>query len=189
MCGFLGWIRPRPDPWSETERALQQRVLGRLRHRGPDDEGEAVAGGLWMGFRRLSIIDLTEAGRQPMVFGGGRYTLTFNGEIYNYRELRKELAGPSPGARGDTAVLGQLLAEMPVERVLEKVRGMFAFAWWDAETRELLLVRDHFGIKPLYHEVPGAGGEFRYGSELRSVHALMGGASAISRRAVVQYAR
>lgn len=94
-----------------------------------------------MGFRRLSILDLSEAGRQPMEFGEGRHCLTFNGEIYNYRELRRGLDS-APVSTGDSAVLGRLLESRPVERVLPELRGMFAFAWWDSVEKRLSVARD-----------------------------------------------
>jgi asparagine synthase (glutamine-hydrolysing) len=158
-----------------------------IAHRGPDDEAEAFGDGWWMGFRRLSILDLSEHGRQPMRFGGGRFSLTFNGEIYNFRELRMSLAGANLSSSGDTAVLGTLLSHEAVERVLPRLRGMFAFAWWDEETRTLVLVRDHFGIKPLYYRVR-ADGELVYGSEVKAVRALSG-SCAISRAALADYLR
>jgi asparagine synthase (glutamine-hydrolysing) len=106
MCGFLGWFRSSRTPWREEERARQSAALKSITHRGPDDGSEALGEGWWMGFRRLSILDLSEHGRQPMRFGGGRYTLTFNGEIYNFRELRRELEDQARGFRGDLAEAG-----------------------------------------------------------------------------------
>lgn len=154
-------------------------------HRGPDDGAEHLLEGGWMGFRRLAILDLTTHARQPMSFGGGRQTLTFNGEIYNFNELRSGLSGAPLDSSGDTAVLGALLERGPLEQVLPLLRGMFAFAWWDEQTRALTLVRDHFGIKPLYYRLLPDGG-IVYGSELRAV-ARLGGASAASRTALAQF--
>ena len=93
MCGFLGWFRSPNTPWREDERALRRRALQMIVHRGPDDSAEVEGSDWWMGFQRLSILDLSDHGRQPMSFGGGRFTLTFNGEIYNFRALRQTLAG------------------------------------------------------------------------------------------------
>ncbi len=187
MCGFIGWFRSPGTPWREEERALQQQVLSMITHRGPDDGAESLHDGGWMGFRRLSILDLTTHARQPMSFGGGRQTLTFNGEIYNFRELRAGLGGAGLDSSGDTAVLGALLERGPLEDVLPRLRGMFAFAWWDQADRKLTLVRDHFGIKPLYYQVTADGG-IVYGSELRAV-ARLGRASAVSRAALAQFFR
>jgi len=187
MCGFLGWFRSSDALWREEECGLQARALVSMAHRGPDDGSDAKGEDWWMGFRRLSILDLTDHGRQPMCFGGGRFTLTFNGEIYNFRELRTTLGDVKLDSSGDTAVLGTMLEREAVERVLAKLRGMFALAWWDAETRTLVLARDHFGIKPLYYSVT-AGGELVYGSELRAVR-MLSGASGLSKTALAQFFR
>jgi len=187
MCGFLGWFRSSNAPWREDQRALQKRALERIVHRGPDDGSEAAGEDWWMGFRRLSILDLSEHGRQPMQFGSGRFTLTFNGEIYNFRELRAALGGVKLDSSGDTAVLGTMLEREPAERVLARLRGMFAIAWWDAGTRTLTLARDHFGIKPLYYRINGQG-ELIYGSELRAVR-MLSGHGGISQTALADYFR
>lgn len=188
MCGFLGWFHPQPLPWSPEQQRLQSDSLRSISHRGPDDDGVMDSPGVWMGFRRLSILDLSPAGHQPMAFTGGRHTLTFNGEIYNFRELRAQLGEPVLASSGDSAVLGTLLATLPVEQVLERLRGMFAFAWWDAEKRELIAARDPFGIKPLYFR-HHADGTLWIGSELKAVHQLSGGDCGTSRRAIAQYLR
>ena len=185
MCGFLGWFRSPSTPWREDERALRRRALQMIVHRGPDDSAEVEGSDWWMGFQRLSILDLSDHGRQPMSFGGGRFTLTFNGEIYNFRELRAGLGEVKLPSSGDTAVLGALLERAPVEKVLAGLRGMFAIAWRDAETGSVVLARDHFGIKPLYYRI-SADGELVYGSELRAVRKL-GGGGQVSRIALTQY--
>lgn len=188
MCGFLGWFHPPGASWREEELAVQQRELALLAHRGPDDAAAASGDGWWMGFRRLSVLDLSTHARQPMGFIGGRRMLTFNGEIYNFRELRATLGQASLSSSGDTAVLGALLSREPVPQVLAKLRGMFAFAWRDEDAGTLTLVRDHFGIKPLYyHELPGGG--LVYGSELRAVARLAGVATEVSAAAVAQFFR
>lgn len=187
MCGFLGWFRSTGTPWREDERARQSRALASITHRGPDDAAEVLEDGCWMGFRRLSILDLSEHGRQPMSFGAGRFTLTFNGEIYNFRELRHTLVDAELDSTGDTVVLGTALASQGVEKMLPQLRGMFAIAWSDASKRSLVLARDAFGIKPLYYHVSGDGGLI-YGSELRGVAALAA-ASTWSPAALAQYFR
>ena len=164
---------------------MRMRALQMIVHRGPDDRAEAEGEGWWMGFQRLSILDLSDHGRQPMFFAGGRFTLTFNGEIYNFRELRAGLGEVNLPSSGDTAVLGALLERAPVEKVLAGLRGMFAIAWRDAETGSVVLARDHFGIKPLYYRMSSAG-ELVYGSELRAVRKL-GGGRQVSRAALAQY--
>lgn len=186
MCGFVGWFRSPGTPWREAERARQVKALAQIVHRGPDDGAEASGDGWWMGFRRLSILDLSTHARQPMTFGHGRHTLTFNGEIYNFRELRAQfLGGKGLDSSGDTIVLGTMLERLPLAQVLAGLRGMFAFAWRDESTGAVTLVRDHFGIKPLYYHL-GADGALVYGSELRAVAALAG-VSEVSPLALAQY--
>ncbi|MFZ4765036.1 MAG: asparagine synthase (glutamine-hydrolyzing) [Roseimicrobium sp.] len=188
MCGFIGWFQAKGHVDMDRRRQLTA-ALKRITHRGPDDSLEASGGDWWMGFRRLSILDLSNAGRQPMRFQGSRYTLTFNGEIYNYRELREAIM---PGANlistGDTAVLGSLLAAHPVEEVLAELRGMFAFAWWDAQTRSLVAARDHFGIKPLYYAHCGDG-TLMLSSELRVIRFLLGDEARLAQPALAQFLR
>lgn len=166
-------------------RAMQ--ALHGMGHRGPDDEDAAYGDGWWLGFRRLAILDLSPGGRQPMSFGNGRYTLTFNGEIYNYRKLREGLPDREFRSTGDTEVLGAMLERAGASEVLPQLRGMFAFAWWDSEERSLVVARDHFGIKPLYYRVNGD--ELFIASELRTVATLSGCARQLSKRALAQYFR
>jgi len=152
MCGFLGWFSKLSDAPLPAEAARFAAALDLIRHRGPDDAGVESGPGWWMGFRRLSILDLSPAAHQPMNFGGAHW-LTFNGEIYNYRELRREFDEENFRSSGDTELLGKLIERDGPEAALRKLRGMFAFAWWDTERRTLTLARDAFGIKPLYvHE-------------------------------------
>jgi asparagine synthase (glutamine-hydrolysing) len=188
MCGFLGWFRSSiHTPWREEERALQARALAAITHRGPDDGAEALTEQGWMGFRRLSILDLSDHARQPMRFEGARFTLTFNGEIYNYRELRGTLGDVELDSTGDTAVLGALIARDGIEHTLRHLRGMFALAWWDAQMHTLVLARDAFGIKPLYYRLR-SDGALLYGSELRAV-AMLDGSARVSRPALAQFLR
>lgn len=146
MCGFLSCFGKKP-----TETLLEQ-GLQALAPRGPDDKGIYEDSLSWMGFRRLSILDLSHLGHQPMLFDDGRYVLVFNGEIYNYRELRSTyLRGVDIQSSGDTETLGHLLQIMPVEKLLPKLRGMFAFVWYDKFDRKVTAARDPFGIKPIYY--------------------------------------
>ena len=188
MCGFLGWFKASAQPVSEAGLQLATSSLAAIRHRGPDDGGEASGDGWWMGFRRLSILDLSPGGHQPMSFGSGRHLLTFNGEIYNFRELKASLPPRSFNSSGDTEVLGALLESQPVEHVLSRLRGMFAFAWWDTLERSLLVARDPFGIKPLYYRVSPEG-DLWIGSELRALRQLSGAPLQVSKRALAQYFR
>ena len=172
MCGICGVIGTDPR---RVEPAVR-RMMRAMVHRGPDDEGyeqapvgpgasEAVAG---LGFRRLSILDLSPAGHQPMVNPDTGDILVFNGEIYNFRELRAKLAAEGIEVRssGDTEVLLKSLSRWG-ERALEFLDGMFAFAFYHASSRRILLARDHVGIKPLY--VAQTSGAFVFASEVRAI--------------------
>ncbi len=144
-----------------------------IAHRGPDDSGEWIdpTYGVAIGFRRLAIIDVSPAGHQPMVSVSGRYVATFNGEIYNFEDLRRELreAGLAPPFRGhsDTEVMLAAFEAWGVEASVKRFNGMFAIALWDRERRCLQLVRDRMGVKPLYYGQ--AGRTFLYGSELKAL--------------------
>jgi asparagine synthase (glutamine-hydrolysing) len=151
MCGIAGalWAAPELAPRAEAGVRLMSE---RMRARGPDAEGFWSAGGVALGHRRLSILDLDARADQPMLSADGRYALVFNGEIYNFRELRRELAAAGAALRtsSDTEVLLELFAREGAA-MLPRLRGMFAFALWDARERELFLARDPYGIKPLYY--------------------------------------
>jgi asparagine synthase (glutamine-hydrolysing) len=141
-------------------------MTARLVHRGPDDEGLWSAHGIALGHRRLSILDLSSAGHQPMSLGP--YTLVYNGEIYNFRRLRDELPGPFR-SDSDTEVLLHLYARDGA-RCLERLEGMFAFAVWDANTRGLFAARDRLGIKPFFYRTTDVG--FAFASELKALLVL-----------------
>lgn len=144
MCGIAGIVGPRAS--EEAVRAMTRRIA----HRGPDGEGAFAAPGVALGHRRLSIIDLSDAGSQPMRSVDGRFTIVFNGEIYNYKELRAELGGYPFRSQTDTEVI--LAAwERWGEEALDRLLGMFAFAIHDAHDGSVTLVRDRLGIKPLYY--------------------------------------
>jgi asparagine synthase (glutamine-hydrolysing) len=166
MCGICGTLER--DPARPAGEDRLRAMTARLRHRGPDGEGRHVDGPLGLGHRRLSIIDLSDAGRQPMTVDDGRLWIVFNGEIYNYRELRAELEsrGHRFRSRSDTEVLLRLYGdEGPA--CLTRLIGMFAFAVWDARERRLFLARDHFGIKPLYYaSTPET---FAFASEIKAL--------------------
>ena len=173
MCGIAGIVgsTARPDD--------VERMTERLRHRGPDDAGTWEDEGVRLGHRRLSIIDLSPAGRQPMTVG--HHTVVFNGEIYNYRELRDELGG-SFQSGSDTEVLLRLYARDGA-RCVGKLRGMFAFAVWDARRRVLFAARDRLGIKPFYfRELPDG---IAFASELKALLEL--GRPEIDRDALADY--
>src|ERR1051326_3467687 len=138
-----------------------------IRHRGPDDEGYYRSGSLGFGFRRLSIIDLN-TGHQPLCNEDGTVWIVFNGEIYNYQELRSALQnrGHVFRTRTDTEISVHLYEEFGVGCV-EKLRGMFAFAIWDENRRQLLLARDRVGIKPLYYWLSAR--SIAFGSEIKAL--------------------
>jgi asparagine synthase (glutamine-hydrolysing) len=170
VCGIAGFWGP---PFrSEEASALLRRMTDTIRHRGPDDEGQWLdpAAGIALGHRRLSIIDLSPEGHQPMVSACGRYVIIFNGEIYNFQDLRDELlaqgAGPFRG-HSDTEVMLAGIARWGLEAALRRLAGMFAFALWDREQRTLALVRDRLGEKPLYWGRAGA--TLLFGSELKAL--------------------
>ncbi len=160
MCGIAGTVGV------ETPDVVRE-MSGALVHRGPDDSGLFFDGGalVALAHRRLSIIDVTSSGHQPMSNGGGRYEIVFNGEVYNFRELRKELEGSGHRftSQSDTEVVLAAWSEWG-DAALSRFRGMFAFAIWDREKRELFLARDRFGIKPLYYAFPSRA--FLFASEL-----------------------
>ena len=189
MCGIAGFLTPRRSARPALEAAVAA-MTEALRHRGPDDGGlwSDADAGIALGHRRLSIIDISAAGHQPMVTADGRLVITFNGEIYNYRDLAQQLrqAGVTLRSRSDTEVLLQGFARWGAAETLRQCEGMFAFAVWDRDRRELRLGRDRLGIKPLYWgHVDGA---FTFASELKALRAL-GSALDIDRAALAAYLR
>ena len=167
MCGIVGIVHHAAD--RPVERPTIQRMCDAIRHGGPDDEGLHVEGQVGLGMRRLSIIDLG-GGHQPIYNEDKSCVIVFNGEIYNYRELREGLLarGHVLATHSDTEAIVHLYEEMG-ERCVEPLRGMFAFAIWDARRRRLLLARDRFGIKPLY--VVEAAWGLAFASELKALTA------------------
>ena len=148
-------------------------MLDVLRHRGPDDEGVWREGDVAFGQRRLSIIDLSPAGRQPMVSACGRFVLTINGEIYNYQDLRREVEAAGPVAwrgRSDSEVLLEAIARFGLAAALDKARGMFALGLWDRRDKVVQLARDRFGEKPLYYCATGQ--TLAFASELTAIERL-----------------
>ena len=176
MCGIAGFLDTTLRNSSEHLHATARRMGEAIRHRGPDDAGSWVdaAAGIALAHRRLSILDLSPAGHQPMLSGNGRYVIVFNGEIYNFQELRKELEKSNDAAlrfRGhsDTEVMLACFEKWDVEPTLSRLNGMFAFALWDRRERILYLGRDRLGEKPLYYG--WMGGVFLFGSELKALRA------------------
>lgn len=153
MCGIAGFLNLNHQP---ADKALLQPMVARLVHRGPDGDGHIVDGELALGHRRLAIIDVTPAAAQPMHSEDGRWVISYNGELYNFKKLRTELRalGHSFRTASDTEVVLAALAQWGVE-ALKRFNGMFAFALWDRRERTLMLARDRYGIKPMYWGVFG----------------------------------
>jgi asparagine synthase (glutamine-hydrolysing) len=196
MCGIIGFIK-RSGSAAEVLNLSVQAMAAQLTHRGPDDSGSWAdpKAGVALGHRRLSIIDLSAAGHQPMVSASGRFVLAFNGEIYNHLEIRSALMndGAAPAWRGhsDTETLLAGIERWGPETTLKKLTGMFAFALWDTHESSLTLTRDRIGEKPLYYGWTGRGEAraFVFGSELKALKAYSGFDSAVSREALAQYLR
>src|SRR3954469_1292620 len=164
MCGIAGAVSLNGAPVAEEVIAAMTRVI---EHRGPDDEGLWVEGGVGLGNRRLAIIDLSPAGHMPMADETGDLVITYNGELYNFRELRRELEGLGHVFRShtDTEVVLRAYKEWG-PRCLERLNGMFGLAIWDGRRRELFLARDRYGVKPVYYTQ--VGDELLFGSEIKS---------------------
>lgn len=165
MCGIAGIIEKENKP---VDGGMLQAMADSIASRGPDDQGIWQKGSVGLVHRRLSIIDLSPLGKQPMISAEGRFTITFNGEIYNYLELRDELkkGGASFRSNSDTEVLLHLYAKKGRE-MLHDLRGMFSFAIWDQEKRELFFARDRLGQKPFFFRTDEGG--FRFASDLRAL--------------------
>lgn len=187
MCGIAGILN---DSSSEPGRLVSE-MIGAIRYRGPDDSGvwcdERV--GIGLGHARLSILDLSPEGHQPMASAGGRYVLTYNGEVYNFQELRRELENDGVRFRGhsDTEVMLAAFEAWGIQPAIRRFVGMFAFALWDRETRTLSLVRDRLGIKPLYFG--WAGNAFVFGSELKVFRSYKAFEPTIDRNALCSFMR
>ena len=192
MCGFAGFLATDVGALGSPE-AVATRMAVAIEHRGPDDAGawaDAQAG-IALGHRRLSIVDLSPAGHQPMHSAGEQFVLAFNGEIYNHLDLRAELeaARTAPAWRGhsDTETLLAAFEQWGLEATLKRTVGMFAIALWDVRERTLHLARDRFGEKPLYYG--WVNGAFVFGSELKALRAYPGFANLVSREALALYMR
>ena len=189
MCGFAGIAGPQGDRAARA--AMAGCMADTLRHRGPDDSGawSDDRGEVGLGFRRLAILDLGPEGHQPMVSAEGRYTVVLNGEIYNCTSLRDELAASGSTFRGhsDTEVLLAAVSRWGVQATLPRLWGMFAFALWDSLERDLHLVRDRLGKKPLYYGWQGDA--FLFGSELKALRAYPGFHASVNRDALAAFLR
>ena len=165
MCGIAGVLHRDGRPASPV---LLNKMADAIAHRGPDDYGVYVDGSLGLSHRRLSIIDLSSAGAQPMLSADGRFVISYNGELYNFQELRRELEAKGRRFRShsDTEVVLEAFAEWGTAAI-ERFNGMFAFAVWDREEQRLTLARDRFGVKPLYFA--DLGHSILFGSEVKAI--------------------
>ena len=168
MCGIAGFFVPNSGRGPDELRQRAGAMASALVHRGPDAEGLWVDAQTGVGFahRRLKVIDLSEAASQPMVSHSGRFVLAFNGEIYNFKEIRKQLPAVHWRGDSDTEVLLAAIDHWGLERAVAASVGMFAFALWDRQEKQLNLVRDRLGVKPLFYGVM-SDGSFAFGSELK----------------------
>ena len=185
MCGICVFTGEVLDE-NENREAVLRRMTDVITHRGPDSSGFYLGDGIAMGFRRLSIIDITESGDQPIYNEDKTLVLTFNGEIYNYRPLREELLarGHTFRTQTDSEVLVHGFEEWG-PGLLNRLRGMFGFAIWNTKEKSLFLARDFFGIKPLHYSMQD--GRFLYGSEIKSLLAFPGFRKKFNARALDRY--
>jgi asparagine synthase (glutamine-hydrolysing) len=191
MCGITGFVDFSGSSHEEELNYITRRMTSAISHRGPDDHGVWVDAevGVALGFRRLAILDLSPTGHQPMVSDNGNYVIVFNGEIYNFVELRDELAalGHIFHGHSDTEIMLAAFDEWGLEKAVGCFNGMFAFALWHRPTRQLHLVRDRLGIKPLYYG--WMGNVFLFGSELKALRSHPAFSPDIDRDALTLYMR
>lgn len=183
MCGIAGIVN---YSGASVAPPVLQAMTDAIAHRGPDGEGHWIEGGVGFGHRRLAIIDLSPLAHQPMMSHDNRYVLSYNGEIYNFRELRTELEGMGYPFRSqsDSEVLLTAWAAWGV-KALDRLNGMFAFAIWDRREKTLTLARDRYGIKPLYIAETAQG--LAFGSEQKAILARPGTAVSVDREALLEY--
>jgi asparagine synthase (glutamine-hydrolysing) len=183
MCGIAGILQLDGRPASPT---VLKGMTDALAHRGPDGEGYYFDGPVALGHRRLSIIDLTDAARQPMATRDGRFVITYNGEIYNFLTLKAELSakGHLFKSTGDTEVLLAAFAEWGLAAV-RRLNGMFAFAIWDSVEQTLTIVRDRYGVKPVYYA--SVGGAFLFASEIKAFRLFPGFSTRMDIEGLAEY--
>jgi asparagine synthase (glutamine-hydrolysing) len=188
MCGIAGFWQTKRQ--TEIPAEILLRMGTALKHRGPDDSGVFYeeSTGVGLAHRRLSILDLSPAGHQPMTSHSGRYVIIFNGEVYNFEEIRKELgSGHTWRGHSDTEVMLEAFERWGVEGAVRRFVGMFAFALWDRKERKLYLVRDRLGIKPVYYG--WVEGQFVFASELKAIRQYPGFHEQIDRDVLALYMR
>ena len=191
MCGIAGFLNGASNELTRDLGEISSAMDISLQHRGPDDHGVWIdeSAGVALVHRRLSILDLSPAGHQPMISADGRFVIIYNGEVYSYQPIAAELAASGLKFRGhsDTEAILNSFAVNGIEATLKRMIGMFAIALWDRRDRTLTLIRDRLGIKPLYWAKFGK--LFLFGSELKALRAHPGWAPQIDRDAVAAYMR
>ena len=191
MCGIAGFLTGASDGLARELADVSAAMDASLQHRGPDDHGNWVDAecGVALVHRRLSILDLSPAGHQPMISADGRFVIIYNGEVYSHQPIAAELAARGHQFRGhsDTEVIVNAFAQAGIEPTLKRMIGMFAIALWDRRERSLILIRDRLGIKPLYWAKFGK--LFLFGSELKALRAHPGWTAQIDRNAVAAFMR
>src|SRR5579872_1030201 len=177
MCGICGIIT---YDINVPRASLVAQMRDTMTHRGPDGAGIHLGAGIGLGHRRLSIVDVTH-GQQPMYSEDRRFVIVYNGEVFNHPTLKPELeaAGVRYRTRSDTETVLHLYERLR-ERAVERMRGMFAFAIWDARERQLFLARDRYGVKPLYY-AHRPDGTLIFGSEIKALLPALGGRSDLNR--------
>ncbi len=187
MCGITGIISKQDN--SENLKQITDKMCSAISHRGPEDFGiwQDEAAGLAFGHRRLRILELSPLGAQPMISRSGRWIITFNGEVFNFKELRVELESTGANFKGnsDTEVMVEAIEQWGLEVAVRKFVGMFAFAVWDKETKTLSLVRDRLGIKPLYYGF--VGNRFCFASELNGIDCIFSAELSVRKEIVPQF--
>ena len=183
MCGLVGIVGAN----AHTLDNELERMRDRLTHRGPDDAGSWLENGVALGHRRLSIVDLSMAGHQPMMSRNERFVMAYNGEVYNAADVAAHITNFAPRGTSDTEVLLESIAEFGVARTLERAVGMFALAVFDRKDRKLWLARDRLGIKPLYYG--NVDGRLVFASELSAMHVVFGNSLRLDRDALAAYLR
>jgi asparagine synthase (glutamine-hydrolysing) len=183
MCGIAGYLNLSGKPASEI---IVKKMTDSIAHRGPDGEGQWVEGPLALGHRRLAILDLSPAGHQPMSYGDGRFVITYNGEIYNFKELRRELEleGHTFRSHTDTEVILAAYSQWG-ESAVARFNGMFAFTIWDRKDKVLFLARDRYGVKPLYYMINE--GVFLFASENKAFKAFPSVNFEIDKKGLLEY--
>ncbi|MDA9344753.1 asparagine synthase (glutamine-hydrolyzing) [Gammaproteobacteria bacterium] len=194
MCGIVGFFKPEEMDFSVAGNSIRD-MTNALTHRGPDDSNTFgdLCSSLFMGHRRLSIVDTSKGGLQPMRSQSGNLVIAFNGEIYNHKDLRADLEKENPcmqwHSSSDTETLLAAFEHWGIEKTLPMVRGMFAIALWDSANKELFLIRDRFGEKPLYYGWinDGESNIFSFASELKALRKYPSFFNKLSKQALIQY--